>query len=54
MIAHIFGMGLLRKEGPIQFIPTADAWEELGYEIVKGSIEVGKRITITSAMYQKF
>ena len=47
MLAHVFGMGLLRKDGPIQFIPKADAWEDLGYKIVEGVFEVGKTITIT-------
>lgn len=47
MLAHFYGMGLLRKGGPIQFIQDVDAWEDLGYKIVKGVFEVGKPITIT-------
>ena len=45
--AHIFGMGLLRQEGPIQFIPNRGAWEDLGYKIVDGPFEIGQIVTVT-------
>ena len=44
--AHFFGMGLLRRQGAVQFIPTAGGWEDIGYEIVDGQIEPGARLTI--------
>lgn len=47
ILAHIFGMGLLRKDGPIQFIPELGAWEDLGYKSQGGTFEVGKEIRIT-------
>lgn len=46
VVAHTFGMGLLRPEGAVQFIPTAGGWEDIGYEIVAGSIIPGKKLTI--------
>jgi len=44
--AHVFGMGLLRKDGPIQFLPKKEAWEDLGYS-VEGTFDIGKKVTIT-------
>lgn len=44
--AHIFGMGLLRSRGAVQFIPTPGGWEDIGYEIVSGEFEPGKKVTI--------
>lgn len=46
VVAHIFGMGLLRPEGAVQFIPTAGGWEDIGYKIVEGSFKPGKKLTI--------
>ncbi len=44
--AHIFGMGLLRQNGAVQFIPTAGGWEDIGYEIVEGDFVPGRSVTI--------
>lgn len=44
--AHIFGMGLLRPQGAVQFIPTPGGWEDIGYEIASGRFEPGEEITI--------
>lgn len=44
--AHVFGMGLLRPQGAIQFIPTQGGWEDIGYEIVSGKFQVGQEVTI--------
>lgn len=44
--AHIFGMGLLRPNGAVQFIPTAGGWEDIGYEILSGDFTPGKEIAI--------
>jgi superfamily I DNA and RNA helicase len=44
--AHIFGMGLLRPQGAVQFIPNKGGWEDIGYEIVSGSFVPGKELTI--------
>jgi superfamily I DNA and RNA helicase len=44
--AHIFGMGLLRPQGAVQFIPTQGGWEDIGYEIIEGHFQVGQQITI--------
>ncbi|OUL33311.1 hypothetical protein BV372_16595 [Nostoc sp. T09] len=44
--AHIFGMGLLRPQGAVQFIPTSGGWEDIGYEIVSGNFQPGHKITI--------
>jgi len=44
--AHIFGMGLLRQNGAVQFIPTAGGWEDIGYEIIEGDFTPGSRVTI--------
>ncbi|MCW3989807.1 MAG: hypothetical protein NWE88_07020 [Candidatus Bathyarchaeota archaeon] len=45
--AHVFGMGLLRPEGAVQFIPNSGGWEDIGYEIVSGSFTPGQTLTIT-------
>jgi len=47
MTAHIFGMGLMRKGGPVQFIPNAGAWEDIGYKIVDGNLTIGTTVKIT-------
>ncbi|NSW84422.1 MAG: NERD domain-containing protein [Syntrophothermus sp.] len=44
--AHIFGMGLLRPQGAVQFIPTPGGWEDIGYEICSGTFEPGQKLTI--------
>jgi superfamily I DNA and RNA helicase len=44
--AHIFGMGLLRPEGAVQFIPTVGGWEDIGYEIISGEFKPGKKVTV--------
>jgi len=44
--AHIFGMGLLRPGGAVQFIPTPGGWEDIGYEIVSGRFEPSEEVTI--------
>jgi len=44
--AHIFGMGLLRPQGAVQFIPTSGGWEDIGYEIVSGEFKAGQKVTV--------
>lgn len=44
--AHVFGMGLLRPQGAVQFIPTVGGWEDIGYEIVSGEFKPGEKVTI--------
>jgi superfamily I DNA and RNA helicase len=46
VVAHAFGMGLLRPEGVVQFIYTAGGWEDIGYEVVSGSFKPGQQLTI--------
>lgn len=46
VVAHAFGMGLLRSEGVVQFIYTAGGWEDIGYEVVSGSFKPGQQLTI--------
>lgn len=47
MVAHIFGMGLLRKGGAIQFLPNKGSWEDLGYEIIEGEFKTDNIVKIT-------
>jgi len=44
--AHVFGMGLLRPAGAVQFIFTPGGWEDIGYEIVSGQFQSGQKLTI--------
>jgi superfamily I DNA and RNA helicase len=44
--AHIFGMGLLRQQGAVQFIPTQGGWEDIGYEVVSGTFAPGQIVTL--------
>lgn len=46
VVAHAFGMGLLRPEGVVQFIYTTGGWEDIGYEVVSGSFSPGQQLTI--------
>lgn len=46
VMAHMFGMGLLRPAGAVQFIPTQGGWEDIGYEIVSGSFQPGQKLTV--------
>jgi superfamily I DNA and RNA helicase len=46
IVAHVFGMGLLRPEGAVQFIPKSGGWEDIGYKIVSGTFQSGKELTI--------
>jgi len=46
VVAHAFGMGLLRPEGVVQFIYTTGGWEDIGYEVVSGSFKPGQQLTI--------
>jgi superfamily I DNA and RNA helicase len=46
VMAHMFGMGLLRPEGAVQFIPNPGGWRDIGYEIVSGEFKAGQSITI--------
>ena len=44
--AHIFGMGLLRPQGAVQFIPSQGGWEDIGYKVVSGTFKTGNIVTI--------
>jgi superfamily I DNA and RNA helicase len=44
--AHVFGMGLLRPQGAVQFIPTAGGWEDIGYELMAGELKPHQKVTI--------
>lgn len=46
VVAHVFGMGLLRPGGAVQFIPTTGGWEDIGYQVVSGSFQPGQKLTI--------
>ena len=43
--AHFFGMGIFRAKGPIQFIPTKEGWDDVGYK-VEGELTTGKTVGI--------
>ena len=45
MLAHFYGMGIFRKEGPIQFLPNKESWEDLGYSI-DGEWKTGNKVKI--------
>lgn len=53
VMAHMFGMGLLRPEGAVQFISKPGGWVDIGYEILgdpklgpNGEFEVDQDLTI--------
>ncbi len=46
LTAHAYGMGLLRKEGAVQFIPSRGGWEDIGYELIAGELKEGETVTI--------
>lgn len=47
--AHAFGLGLRRKEGPVQFIDTVGGWQDIGYEVITqndNTLKAGDAITL--------
>jgi superfamily I DNA and RNA helicase len=45
-VAHALGFGVYRPEGLIQMFDEASLWSDIGYEVVKGSLEPGSRVTL--------
>lgn len=44
--AHTIGMGLLRKKGMLAGVTTKDAWQHLGYDVLKGVFQEGEQIVL--------
>jgi superfamily I DNA and RNA helicase len=49
LTAHVFGLGLLRPEGALQFIDTAEGWRDIGYDFEppeNGDLKTGQMATL--------
>jgi len=47
--AHVFGLGLLRKEGAVQFIDSTEGWTDIGYkvqDVPSGKLQTGQKATL--------
>lgn len=44
--AHTIGMGLLRKQGMLAGVTTKEAWQHLGYDVLKGVFQEGEQIVL--------
>ncbi|MDL0126420.1 NERD domain-containing protein [Halobacterium salinarum] len=47
MLAHAFGMGLKRDDGPVQLITRQEGWRNIGYEIEADFRRYGSEATLT-------
>ncbi|MFD1645863.1 NERD domain-containing protein [Haloarchaeobius litoreus] len=46
MLAHVFGMGLLRDGGAVQALTTQSGWEDIGYEVEGDFRQYGSPVTL--------
>lgn len=49
VLAHAFGLGLLRENGAIQFIDSTEGWNDIGYEVrdaPPGKLQTGQKVTL--------
>lgn len=49
VLAHAFGLGLLRESGAIQFIDSTEGWNDIGYEVrdvPSGKLQTGQTVTL--------
>lgn len=55
-LAHALGLGVYRKEGLVQHFDDPTLWEEVGYSLVNGELELGHNVTLQRAAhsYPKF
>jgi len=44
--AHVFGFGIYREKGFIQFFDEPKFWEDIGYKKVSGELDFGKEVEI--------
>lgn len=55
-LAHSLGFGLNREDGLVQHFDVPDLWEEIGYQIVDGSLTFGSDVVLqrSSNSYPKY
>ncbi|WP_435346511.1 DNA/RNA helicase [Haloarchaeobius sp. HRN-SO-5] len=46
VLAHVFGMGLLRERGAVQALTTQSGWEDIGYEVDGDFRKYGSPVTL--------
>lgn len=44
--AHALGFGVERKEGLIQMFDSPSLWSEIGYKVIDGALEKGKKVVL--------
>lgn len=45
-VAHALGFGVYRQGGLVQHFDEPSLWEEIGYQVVKGQLTLGKRVVL--------
>lgn len=46
VVAHALGFGIYRDDGLVQFFEDSHLLEDIGYEVVTGTLQLGKDVTI--------
>ncbi len=44
--AHAIGLGVYRREGPVQWLDAQDLWTAIGYEVIDGEWEPGNEVVL--------
>ncbi|MBB6481532.1 DEAD/DEAH box helicase [Spirochaeta isovalerica] len=44
--AHALGFGIYRNEGPVQMFSNETLWSDVGYEVTRGELELGKDVRL--------
>lgn len=44
--AHALGFGIYRPQGLVQMFEEPSIWPRIGYEVVRGALELGSRLTV--------
>ena len=45
-VAHALGFGIYRSEGLVQMFDDVSLWREIGYEVLKGPLELGQKVSL--------
>jgi superfamily I DNA and RNA helicase len=44
--AHALGFGLYRRQGMVQMFEEPSIWPRIGYEVIRGTLELGAHVTV--------
>lgn len=46
-LAHALGFGIYRKGGLVQLFNDLDLWDDIGYKVISGTLDYGKKVQIS-------